>query len=43
MEVENNRKKEDSDEYETYKEVITVNSMIPLWKRNKKDITGRRI
>ena len=39
MEVENNRKKEDSDEYETYKEVITVNSMIPLWKRNKKDIT----
>ena len=39
MEVENNRKKEDSDEYETYKEAITVNSMIPLWKRNKKDIT----
>ena len=39
MEVENNRKKEDSDEYETYEEVITVNSMIPLWKRNKKDIT----
>ena len=39
MEVENNRMKEDSDEYETYKEVITVNSMIPLWKRNKKDIT----
>ncbi len=39
MEVENNRKKEDSYEYETYKEVITVNSMIPLWKRNKKDIT----
>lgn len=39
MEVENSRKKEDSDEYETYKEVITVNSMIPLWKRNKKDIT----
>jgi molecular chaperone HtpG len=38
MEVENNRKKEDSDEYETYKEVITINSMIPLWKRNKKDI-----
>lgn len=39
MEVENNRKKEDSDEYETYKEVIIINSMIPLWKRNKKDIT----
>ena len=39
MEVENNRKKEDSDEYETYKEVIAINSRIPLWKRNKKDIT----
>ena len=39
MEVENNRKKEDSEEYETYKEVITINSRIPLWKRNKKDIT----
>lgn len=39
MEVENNRKKEDSDEYETYKEVITINSRIPLWKRNKKDIS----
>ena len=39
MEVENNRKKENSDEYETYKEVITINSRIPLWKRNKKDIT----
>lgn len=39
MEVENNRKKEDSDEYENYKEVITINSRIPLWKRNKKDIT----
>ena len=38
MEVENNRKKEDSDEYETYKEVITVNSMIPLWKKNKNKI-----
>lgn len=40
MEVENSRKKEDSDEYETYKEVTTINSMIPLWKKNKKDITN---
>ncbi len=38
MEVENSRKKDDSDEYETYKEVVSVNSRIPLWKRNKKDI-----
>ncbi len=38
MEVLNTRKKEDSDEYETYKELTTLNSMIPLWKKNKKDI-----
>ena len=38
MEVENTRKKEDSDEYETYKEIETINSRIPLWKKNKKDI-----
>lgn len=38
MEVENNRKKEDSDEYETYKELTTINSMIPLWKKDKKKI-----
>lgn len=39
MEVENSRKKEDSDEYETYKEITTINSMIPLWKKDKKKIT----
>lgn len=39
MEVENSRKKEDSDEYETYKEITTINSMIPLWKKDKKDIS----
>lgn len=38
MEVENSRKKEDSDEYETYKELTTINSMIPLWKKDKKEI-----
>lgn len=38
MEVENTRKKEDSDEYETYREVVTINSMIPLWKKDKKKI-----
>ena len=26
-------------EYETYTELETLNSMIPLWKRNKKDVT----
>ncbi len=40
MEVENSRLKEGSkDEYETYKEVQTLNSMKPLWKKDKKDIT----
>ena len=38
MEVENSRKKEDSDEYETYREVVTINSMVPLWKKDKKSI-----
>ena len=38
MEVENSRKKEDSDEYETYKELETINSRIPLWKKDKKKI-----
>ncbi len=40
MEVENSRKKEDSDEYETYKEITTINSMIPIWKKDKKKITA---
>lgn len=26
-------------EYETYTELETLNSMVPLWKRNKKDVT----
>lgn len=40
MEVENNRLKEGSEtEYETYKEVVTLNSMIPLWKKDKSKIT----
>lgn len=39
MEVENRKLKEGSkDEYEDFMEVITLNSMIPLWKKNKKDI-----
>lgn len=38
MMVENIRKKEDSDEYETYTEEATLNSMVPLWKKDKKNI-----
>lgn len=40
MEVENNRLKEGSEtEYETYKEVVTLNSMVPLWKKDKNKVT----
>lgn len=39
MEVTKSKKKEDSDEYETYKEEDTLNSMIPVWKKNKSEIT----
>lgn len=40
MDMERSRLKEGSDsEYETYTENVTVNSMIPLWKKNKKEIT----
>ncbi len=39
MEVSKSRKKEDSDEYESYTELDTVNSMVPLWQRAKKDVT----
>lgn len=39
MEVTKSRLKEGSkDEYEEYKEIEIINSMVPLWKRNKKDI-----
>ena len=39
MEVEKSRKKEDSDEFEYYTDWETMNSMVPLWQRNKKDVT----
>ena len=39
MEVEKSRKNEDSDEYETYTELETLNSMVPIWQRAKKDVT----
>ncbi len=39
MEVSKSRKKEDSDEYEDYREMETLNSMVPIWQRNKKDVS----
>ena len=39
MEVIGSRRKEDSEEYESYTEVETINSMVPLWQRSKKDVT----
>ncbi len=43
MEVSKSRKKEDSPEdkpeYESYTELETLNSMVPLWQRNKKDVS----
>ncbi len=43
MEVTKSRKKEDSPEdkpeYEDYREVETLNSMVPLWQRNKSEVT----
>ena len=40
MEVENSQLKEGSDsEYETVKEMATLNSMVPLWKKDKNKIT----
>ncbi|MBQ3021553.1 MAG: molecular chaperone HtpG [Bacilli bacterium] len=39
MEVSHSHKKEDSDEYETIKEIETINSMVPIWKKNKGDVS----
>ena len=43
MEVEKSRKKEDSPEdkpeYESYTEMETLNSMVPIWQRSRKDVT----
>lgn len=43
MEVTKSRKTadspEDKPEYEQYNEVETLNSMVPLWQRSKKDVT----
>ena len=39
MEISKSRKKEDGDGYESYMELDTLNSMVPLWQRAKKDVT----
>ena len=39
MEVTKSRKKEDSEEYESYTESETLNSMVPIWQRARKDVT----
>ncbi len=43
MEVSKSRMKEDcpedKPEYESYMEMDTLNSMVPIWQRNKKDVT----
>lgn len=39
MKKNKNRKKEDSDEYESYTEVDTLNSMVPIWRKNKSEIS----
>ena len=39
MEVSKSRKKEDEDGYEAYMEEDTLNSMVPIWQRARKDVT----
>ena len=39
MDITKSRKKQDSEEYEDYVETQTVNSMVPLWRKNKNELT----
>lgn len=39
MDLTHEHKKDDSDETETHKEETVINSMIPLWKRNKNEVS----
>ena len=39
MEVSKSRPKDDGDGYESYMEEDTLNSMVPLWQRPRKDVT----
>ena len=40
MEVQKSRPKEDNEkEYESYTEIETVNSMVPIWRKNRNELT----
>src|SRR5690606_20490157 len=39
MEVTKSKKEDDNDEYVEYKEEETINSMVPIWKKNKSELT----
>ena len=39
MEISKSKPKEDGDGYESYMEEDTLNSMVPIWQRPKKDVT----
>ena len=39
MDITKSRKKQDSEEYEDYVETQTVNSMVPLWRKYKNELT----
>ncbi len=43
MEIETSKKKEDSDEYETVSELQTLNSMVPIWRKNKSELTDEEL
>ena len=40
MEISKSKPKEDGEGYESYMEEDTLNSMVPIWQRGKKDVTG---
>ena len=40
--VKEETKDSDKPEYEDYTETVTLNSMIPLWQRRKKDIARQK-
>lgn len=39
MDVTKSKKEEDGDDYVDYKEEETINSMVPIWKKNKSELT----
>lgn len=43
MQRTRSRKKEGSDDYEEYTELETLNSMIPLWKQPKTEVTDEKL